>query len=173
MNEKEFNDLFQQLTQELVRVEMQRGHIIIDQQRGELWWPGPWLVTMSSDKWLDKYHIDPSIRQAVSMCKPLDENNLSPMSDELRRLATACGLPHYEGRGGKEKLPPTPEQIKAALKEAKDAHPKKRCPKCGSKMKHAEVIAWEHYSRDPLLFPTPDECSSPLECKDCGHKDLQ
>lgn len=174
MNTREINDMFKALTTELVRVEMEIGHIVIDQANGVVWWPKVWLDTMQTPEWVNKLGFPELAPEHLANLHPLTEENLAPMSEKLKELAHKLHLPLYEGKGAEQALPPTPEQIKMALKEAQDAHPRKRCPNCGSWMKYMEVLMWEQsVPRNDLMFPTPDECTGPLTCPDCKYRDVQ
>jgi len=152
--ERNLNALFEALVNEFVRTEAQYGHVVLNPVLHELWWPDVWIATMQDPEWRD---IDAETRQAIADCRPLDRENLNPMSDELRRLARQLNLPLYEGLAKAE-----------ASKKTFG-----RCAQCGDKVLPVEVIAQQD-NRAALGIPKPlpELLSGMLQCKGCGHESL-
>lgn len=164
--QKEFETTFRALLSEFSRVELEHsGNPPIDHQTGVFRWPSCWVDTMKNQEWADKIGVIPPERSTMEACTRLNESELSPMSEELRRLAKALHLPLYKGTAppGKTRTKPMNSVEKKTIMR------RQRCPKCGSWLIPIEIAKFRRRGPAHPLDFGPKKLSGRLVCGSCHY----
>lgn len=162
MKQHELEAMFKSLIEELTRNERQHSGLdVIDRSRGTFFWPAPWIEVMKQRQWQALMNIDSASLEFLTMCTPLEEEQLSPMSSELRRLARKCGLPEYKG---KAQPAPRPRAVGKRHKRTGE-----RCYRCGDWMETVEAAKYRSEGPMSIFHMPPHEKSGILVCRGCGH----